>query len=60
MTYRRIVHGEIDAIYASVERRNALALRGRPVASGSAQARGVVATASYQARAFGVPRRWRR
>src|ERR1700754_526142 len=56
ISHRKIIHIDMDAFYASVEQRDNPDYRGKPIAvGGSPQGRGgVVATASYEARKFGV------
>src|SRR5215203_2536286 len=53
---RKIIHIDMDAFYASVEQRDFPEYKGKPIAvGGSPEGRGgVVATASYEARKFGV------
>jgi DNA polymerase-4 len=51
---RIIIHADMDAFYAAIEQLDRPELRGRPVLVGGPSHRGVVATASYEARPFGV------
>lgn len=49
-----ILHVDLDAMFAAVEQRDKVSLRGIPVIVGGVAGRGVVSTASYEARAFGA------
>lgn len=52
---RHIIHADLDAFYATVEQLDNPELQGKPVlVGGRPESRGVVATASYEARPFGV------
>ena len=50
----KIIHVDMDQFYAAVEQRDHPELRGKPIAVGHDAERGVVSTASYEARRFGV------
>ncbi|MCX2681013.1 DNA polymerase IV [Galbibacter sp. EGI 63066] len=51
---RKIIHVDMDAFYASVEQMDNLELKGKAIAVGGGEKRGVVSAASYEARKFGV------
>jgi DNA polymerase-4 len=54
ITQRKIIHIDMDAFYASVEQLDNPDLKGKPIAVGGNEIRGVVSAASYEARKFGV------
>ncbi len=54
VSIRKIIHIDMDAFFASVEQRDNPELRGLPIAVGFDGTRGVVSTASYEARKYGV------
>src|SRR6476619_87700 len=51
---RIVAHADMDAFYAAIEQLDDASLRGRPLLVGPPSARGVVLTASYEARPYGV------
>jgi DNA polymerase-4 len=54
MTHRSVLHLDLDAFFVAVEQLRNDALRGKPLIIGGSSNRGVVASCSYEARAFGV------
>ncbi|MBL7807420.1 MAG: DNA polymerase IV [Saprospiraceae bacterium] len=54
MTHRSVLHMDLDAFFVAVEQLRNDALRGKPLIIGGSSNRGVVASCSYEARAFGV------